>query len=271
MARQSSRPPRPLDRLSFVDRFTFGGRVPGGLGLLLLLTVVTSLALAFGERHALELYELVPLVPGKVLTGQIWRIVTWAFVEPDPISLFFRCLMLFWFGRDLCAVWGSRRFFAIYSGTVIFAAVVTCLLSLIDADIRSHTYLSSWPIDAALTIAWGLNFPNRVIRIYFVIPIRGYVLAWGSVALAVAFSIYNGWEKYAPLLAAQGGMLAWMYRTRLRARWLKYRLSSVQREIEAEQKRRPRTVYEEPMSAEEEEALKIRLGRSSRPRPSDLN
>ena len=57
----------------------------------------------------------------------------------------------------------------------------------------------------------------------------------------------------------------------LRQRWLKHRLSSVQREIEEERKRRPKTVYEPPMSEEEEEALKARLGRGSRPKPSDLN
>jgi len=266
-----SRSSRPLDRLSFVDRFSFGGRVPGGLGLVLVITVVVSLAVAFGERHALELYALVPLEPGKVLRGQIWRVATWVWVEPDPISLLFRCLMLFWLGRDLCAIWGSRRFFAIYFGTVLFAGVVTVLLSLIDADIRRQTYLGSWALDAALTIAWGLNFPNRVIRIYFVIPIRGFILAWGSVALSVAFSIYNGWERYAHILAAEGAMLAWFYRARLRKRWLAYRLSSVQAELEAERKRRPRTVYEEPMSEEEEEALKERLGRATRPKPSDLN
>jgi membrane associated rhomboid family serine protease len=267
MARSS----RPLDRLSFVDRFSFGGRVPGGLGLVLLLTVVMSLSVAFGERHALELFDLVPLVPGKVLHGQIWRIVTWVWVEPSPISLFFRCLMLYWFGRDLCSIWGSRRFFAIYFGTVLLAGGVTVLLSLLDSDIREQTYLGSMALDAALTIAWGLSFRDRVIRIYFVIPIRGFVLAWGTVALTVAYSIYGGWEHVAPVLVAEAGMLAWFYRVTLRQRWLKYRLSSVQRQIEVERKRRPKTVYEEPMSEEEEEALKARLGRPTRPKPSDLN
>ncbi len=267
MARSS----RPLDRLSFVDRFSFGGRVPGGLGLVLLLTIAMSLAVAFGERHALALFEFVPLVPGKVLTGQLWRVVTWVWVEPSPFSLFFRCLMLYWFGRDLCSIWGSRRFFAIYFGTVLFAGLVTVLLSLLDADIRAQSYLGSMALDAALTIAWGLNFQNRVIRIYFVIPIRGFVLAWGTVALTVAYSIYSGWEHVAPVLAAESAMLAWFYRVHLRQRWLKHRLSSVQREIEEERKRRPKTVYEPPMSEEEEEALKARLGRGSRPKPSDLN
>ncbi len=267
MARSS----RPLDRLAFVDRFSFGGRVPGGIGLVLLITIVSSLAVAFGQRHALELYALVPLVPGKVLIGEIWRVVTWVWIEPSPLSLVIRCLMLYWFGRDLTAIWGSRRFFAIYFGTVLFAGGVTVLLSLLDADIRAQAYVGSVALDAALTIAWGLNFPNRVIRIYFVIPIRGVILAWGSIALTVAFSVYNGWEEYAPVLAAEGATLAWFYRVRLRQRWLKYRLSNVQREIEVERQRRPRTVYEEPMSEEEEEAPKARLGRSTRPKPSDLN
>jgi membrane associated rhomboid family serine protease len=244
---------------SFIDRFSFGGRVPSGLGLILALTVACSLVVAFGERHVTELFALTPLVPELVLRGQVWRVVTWVLIEPSPFSLVFRCLLLFWLGRDLSGVWGARRFLSVYFGVCIFAAVATCAVALVDPSVASQTYLGSWALDAAITVAWGLHFPDRVIRIYFVIPIRGHWLAWGTVALTVAYAIYFGWDTLVPVLAAEGGMLAWLFRGRLRSRWLKLRLASVQSQLAEEELKR--TVREAREGSERPRPLK----------PSDLN
>ena len=37
-----------------------------------------------------------------------------------------------------------------------------------------------------------MRYLDRVIRIYFVIPIRGYVIAWGTVALTVSGGKISG-------------------------------------------------------------------------------
>jgi membrane associated rhomboid family serine protease len=271
---------------SIIDRFSFGGRVPAGVGLVLALTVVTSLVVAFGERHALELFELSTLAPALVFRGQVWRIVTWVLIEPSPLALLFRGLLLYWLGRDLSAIWGSRRFLSVYFGTVVFAAVVTSLLALVDASIMRQVYTGSWALDAALTVAWGLAFPDRVIRIYFVIPVRGLVIAWGTVALSVAYAIFSGWERYMPVLAAEASMLAWVHRGHLQARWRGLRRASLEKKRQRVSHARARKreasgatlrLIEskdddfEPLTAEEEEALKRALGRTKPPRPTDLN
>ena len=210
-----------------LERLSFGGRVPWAVGLVLTLTVVTSLSVALVSRHVLPLFELGALVPDRVLHGQVWRLVTWSVIEPGPIALLFGCLLLYWFGRDLAGQWGSRRFLAVYFGVALVAAAGTCIVAVLDPALLEQRYVGSWPLAEAITVAWGLWFPDRVIRIYFVIPIRGTVLAWGTIVITVVFAIYSGWDHYVPNLLAEGAMLAWLYRGPVESRWSKWKRERV--------------------------------------------
>src|SRR5579871_5729804 len=93
-------------------RFTFGGRMPAVVGVLVALTFAASIAGA--------LFPMVggygALIPARVLHGEAWRLFTWGFFELDPMGLIFGCLMLYWFGRDLCWAWGPRHFLVTYLG-----------------------------------------------------------------------------------------------------------------------------------------------------------
>ncbi|HSO38955.1 MAG TPA: rhomboid family intramembrane serine protease [Labilithrix sp.] len=231
---------------SLLARFTFGGRVPGGVGIILAVTLVASLAAAFGSRTWVELFDLGSLVPERVLHGEIWRLLTWSLLETNPIGLLFTCLFLYWFGRDLAKEWGSRRFFLVYFGIALLASSGTCMLALLDGNLRGQHYLGSLALAEAMTVAWGLWFPHRIIRIYFVIPIKGIVLAWGTVALTVAYAVYYGWEHLLPNLLAEGSMLAWLYRAPAVARWRTWQRARVlgerQRQVREKSARRTATV-----------------------------
>ena len=195
------------------------------MGLLLVATVVMSLLVAFGDRHVGSLFELTALVPSAVWRGHVWRLLTWAFIERDPLALVFGCLFLYWFGGDLARAWGSRRFLGVYLGIVLVAAVVTCLVARFDRGVLEAPYIGGWATGVALTVAWGLWFPDRVIRIWFVIPIRGYVVAWATIAITVVFAVYSGWERYLPQLAAEGAILTWLFRRAVLSRFAKVRRS----------------------------------------------
>jgi membrane associated rhomboid family serine protease len=186
---------------------------------------VMSLLVAVGDRHSGSLFELTALVPAAVWRGQVWRLATWAFVEPSALGLIFGCLFIYWFGGDLAREWGSRRFLKVYAAIVLVSSIATCLIARVDRTLFEHTYLGGWATGVALTVAWGLWFPDRVIRIWFIIPIRGYVLAWVTVAITVVFAIYSGWERYAPELCAEGTMLAWLFRRSIVSRWSKIKSS----------------------------------------------
>jgi membrane associated rhomboid family serine protease len=201
------------------QNFTFGGRIPWGVGLLLALTAVMSLLTAFLGRHAAPLLQWVALVPAEVWRGQIWRIATWPFVETSPLWLIFACLGLYWFGSPLAQRWGSPRFLVVVAGALLAAAIGTCLIALVDPDVMARPYLGSGTMITAIVVIWGLTFPDLVVRIYFVLPIRGYWMAWGTVVVTVVYAIYAGWAGFVPELLGEAAALGWLFRGRVFARW----------------------------------------------------
>src|SRR5512147_2635219 len=85
---------------------TFGGRVPASLGLLLALIVVATVA-----SWILRNQGWAVLSPAAIVrAGEVWRLVTWAFVQDHPLTLLFGGLMLYSFGSQLSYDWGEGRF-----------------------------------------------------------------------------------------------------------------------------------------------------------------
>jgi membrane associated rhomboid family serine protease len=200
------------------DRFSFGGRVPWAVGLVMVLTIGLSLLVAFGSRHAGSLFDWVALEPPLVWRGQLWRLGTWTFVESGPIALVFGALFLYWFGSDLANEMGSRRFLQLFGGVTLAAAVGTCLVALVDPDVAAQQYLGGWAASTAMMVAWGFWFPHRVVRIWFVIPIRGIVIAWLTIGITVACAAYLGWETFLPELFCEAGILLYLFGPWLLAR-----------------------------------------------------
>ncbi len=210
--------PLPARRRSTIDRMTFGGNVPWAIGLALTLTVAFSLFGAVGDRHGTSIFQLGALRPADVLGGQVWRLVTWPFLEPGPVGLIFTCIFLWWFGKDVAEELGSRRFVMTFGRVLGAAALCTCAVSLVDPDVREATYLGGFAWTSALVVAWGFWFPWRIVRVYFVIPVRGYWLAWLTIALTLVYAAYGGWEAVVPELFAEAFVVGWTYQGFLRAR-----------------------------------------------------
>jgi membrane associated rhomboid family serine protease len=203
-------PPKPRSR--WTERLTFGGRVSWAVGLALVLTLGLSLPAALFSRHGAPLFELGALVPDRVFHLEVWRLLTWPFLEISPFGLIFSCLMIYWFGRDLSDTWGPARLAKVEGLVLLGAGVATCLLALVDRELIVQPYLASYALTTTMLIAWGLSFPDRVVRLYFVLPITGFWMAWGTVAVSVVYAIYAGWARFVPELAAEAIMLGVLYR-----------------------------------------------------------
>jgi membrane associated rhomboid family serine protease len=113
----------------------------------LLLTLGASLLSMFTAGW---LADWARLSPDRVLHGQVWRLVTWAFVETAPMSLIFTCVAIFKFGGDLAVRWGDRRLQRFMLEIILGAAVVTTLLALIAPSTMYLSRSAGWAIGDAL-------------------------------------------------------------------------------------------------------------------------
>ncbi len=213
---------------SLEELLTFGGRVPPVVGGLISAIVVASLLGALGRSFGTT--ELAALVPALVWQGQVWRLVTWLFFETDPLSLLFGGLTLYWFGRDLCQAWGSRRFLWTFFGIAIAAASVTCLIARLGwPALMGAVWTGSWPVLSALIVAWAMIFPDRQILFMMALPISGRALLWLTLGGTILYAVFGRLHAYVPHLSAQLFMLAYAQGFSLRGLWQTLRIKGFER------------------------------------------
>jgi membrane associated rhomboid family serine protease len=194
----------------FGQAFSFGGRLPPAVGALVALTVIASLAAVVGKRNGLPLLGLWDLYPPAVLDGEVWRLVTWVFLETQPLALLLGCYVLWWLGRDLAFAWGERRFVAAYLALAAGAAAVASLLSLAWPDLALARFAGPWPVVDALVVAWALLFPDRQLLLFFALPVSGRTLLWLTVGGTLLFAAFVGVPPYVPHLAAEALAIAYL-------------------------------------------------------------
>jgi membrane associated rhomboid family serine protease len=187
--------------------FTFGGRVPASVGLLLVVMLVSSVAASVDPR----VLDFSALAPELVRRGQLWRLVTWPFVQGDVFALLFVGFMLWWLGQQLSYAWSERRFVTRFLWYTIGAGVGTTILSFVF-DSASVAHIGAWPVALALLVAWAMLFPDSQVNIWGVLPVTGRTMALlvlgGTVLAVVMTGRLHGFGGFAPHLVAIG--IAWV-------------------------------------------------------------
>ncbi len=210
--------------------FTFGGRVPAAVGMLLAIVLVATV-LGWMDRALIDAARLAPM---RILRGQVWRLVTWPFFQDDPFTLLFAGFMLWWLGQQLALVWGEQRFLGRFFVFALGAGVLTTVLALAWDPASWVAHAGMWPVVNALLVAWAMLFPDRQVNVWGVLPLTGRTLALLVAAGTVLYAIAGGWPRgfapFSPHLFAIG--VAWVLARGLgpRRAWTEARLWLLERE-----------------------------------------
>ncbi len=140
--------------------------------------------LSLFDRSGLLLQTLA-MDPGAVLHGQIWRLVTYVLIPTSGsfwliISLFF----YYWLGETLERLWGSAKFTVYYVSGALLTSLATLLVYFIDG-ISMPVYGASY-VNTALFMAYALTYPDAMVRIYFILPIK---MKWLAILEAVLYAL----------------------------------------------------------------------------------
>ena len=151
------------------------------------------------------LFALWPLSSGRFWP---WQLVSYAFLHGGIVHLFFNMLGLWMFGAELERLWGPRRYLELLLASVVSAALVQLLFTLLVGS-RAPTVGASGAL-FGLLLSFGMLFPNRIIMPLFPpIPMkaRTFVMVFGGLELLFGLSGSSGVAHFAHL----GGMLgAWL-------------------------------------------------------------
>jgi rhomboid family protein len=142
------------------------GPVPPGVRSLIAINVAVYLVqvLTTPER----MIGLFGLIPAKVARFEVWRLFTYQFLHGGAWHLALNMLMLWMFGSELEQRWGRRFFLRYY---------LLCAVGggLTYAVVRWGTWMPSVGASGAIygvLMAYGLWFPNRIVLLAFLFPLR---------------------------------------------------------------------------------------------------
>ena len=192
--------PRPI---------VFGGPLSPGVRTILFATAgVFVFQLLSGMLAQVRLERLFGLVPYDVTHHLfLWQGVTYLFLHGGFLHILFNMLALWMFGTELEWLWGTPRFVRFYFVTGIGAA----LCSTIVSPNSTIPIIGASGAIYGLLAAYGLLFPDRILLLYFVIPIKAkyFVLMLGAVAFW--FSLTSGGGGVAHVAHLGGMLFGWLY------------------------------------------------------------
>jgi membrane associated rhomboid family serine protease len=201
----------------------------------------------------------------EVMHGQVWRLLTYAFLHaPENIwHIVFNMWVLWLFGPDVEDLYGASEFLLIYLGSALIGAVAFALTNLNGA--------SALGASAAVTgvlVLCALHYPRKMVLLFFVIPMPIWVLVVGSVVMD-GFVFLSGQKTGVAVTAHLGGALfAFVYYKR---HWRLFPAVAGARQWFSQRNRPALRVYREepvervpvtsPPTAESEEHLEAKLDR----------
>ncbi|NNJ31252.1 rhomboid family intramembrane serine protease [Lacrimispora defluvii] len=132
----------------------------------------------FLQLFAPEFYlQYLALDAQKILSGQVWRVVTFMIYPPGGGSLFGSLIGMYLYymlGVNLERIWGAFRFNVYFFMGVIghvAAALVVYIL------FRQRIYLTTEFLNYSLFFAFAATFPDLEFLLFFVIPIKAKWMA----------------------------------------------------------------------------------------------
>jgi membrane associated rhomboid family serine protease len=132
------------------------------------------------------------LIMPAVVSGEIWRLVTFLVVPPsnNPLSLFLMLYFYYFLGTALEARWGARRFFLFYA--------IGALGAIIGAVITG--YGSNVYLNMSLFFAFALLYPDFQIMLFFILPIKMKWLALLNALFFLSSFVTSSWPNRAAIL-----------------------------------------------------------------------
>ncbi|HSN69341.1 MAG TPA: rhomboid family intramembrane serine protease [Thermoanaerobaculia bacterium] len=141
------------------------------------------------ERYA----EMFAFVPAAVLSGEVWRLLTYQFIHGGALSFFFSVLILYIMGNNLEEEWGTFDFVAFWVLSFLGSAAVGFALG--------SPLFGSFFLSYSLLFAYAATYPEMTFYIFFVLPVKVKWLAWIALVI-LGFGILM---RSPTSLAAAGG------------------------------------------------------------------
>lgn len=121
----------------------------------------------------------------QIAKGEIWRLVTYLFIPPSlsPIWIVFVLYFTYLVGEGIEQEWGPLKFNLYYLLGMIATTLIAFFLAPGSVD---NTYLNT-----SLFLAFATLYPDYVIYLFFVLPVKVKWLAWLTVSFLMIHVLFD--------------------------------------------------------------------------------
>ncbi len=174
--------------------------IPGLIQAVAILQIVVWVAALILPVESRDTYiALLALDGGRILQGEVWRLLSFIFV-PQNINVIFMLiavLFLMWIGRGLEQAWGAFRV-----NLYFFAGMAGSAAAALLFGAHSNNF---W-LFQTLLFAFACFYPNEEILLFFILPVKIKWIAMFAGALTI-LSIVLAPQLLLPVLLAHANFL----------------------------------------------------------------
>ncbi|MDR0409638.1 MAG: rhomboid family intramembrane serine protease [Spirochaetaceae bacterium] len=175
------------------------------------LVLICVNALVFAAQNIFPIAtRILAMTPVFVLHGFVWQFLTYMFAHANFSHIIFNMLALFVFGTQTERYMGSKEFLVYYLVTGTLAGVFSFIVFLFTGAAAVPLLGASGAI-FAVQLAYAAFFPNSVLYIWGILPLRAPVMVLGFTAIetfSMVFGVSNG---VAHLTHLAGFGFGWLY------------------------------------------------------------
>jgi len=183
--------------------------MPPGVKWLLILNCGIFVLYFLGVRSGYgDFFANFGLWPRAVITlPAVWQLVTYLFLH-DPsgfMHILINMLILWMIGGELESTWGTRYFLKYYFLCGIGAGVCVVVVNVLRGQLDVFTIGASGAI-YGLLLAYGVLYPDRIILLFFLFPLKAkyMVMIYGAIAFLGSIGSGGGGVSH---VAHLGGMV----------------------------------------------------------------
>jgi membrane associated rhomboid family serine protease len=195
----------------------------GGWGVVIGIIVVTSVAFLLqhvGGAGRNPLLAWGYFEARRVLSGEVWRLVTPLVLHYSIWHVFANMLVVYWAGSRLSAIHGQVEYGVYYALTgVLGYAGATGLTAL--GVLPAGVGIGANPAVAASLVLFACHFPRQQVLLLFLLPVPVWSIALLYVVVDLLIMLGGGWQTTAvvDLVGAGFGMLYYRYSWHVTGRW----------------------------------------------------
>jgi membrane associated rhomboid family serine protease len=152
--------------------------------------------------------------------GWLWQLVTFQFMHASLMHLLGNCFAIYMFGRPVEESLGRKNFTILYFASGIIGGMCQSLALLLTGSGVSVVGASAGAF--GLTSAYAMLFPESIILLFFILPMRAKYLLLLCAALAVGGMVFPRTEFFGPNVAHAahlGGMICGFIFVRYAVHW----------------------------------------------------